>query len=330
VASDGKSGKRHSAGVADPPVSDSVADDPAVPLSDAASRLSAMMRRFEEGKTTTPASGKVSTTASGSIKGSTKATIKLFPRRTAVVETSADPKTYTSPKPAPGDSTEKSSKFYDKLGKLNIGPHTKLLDLQAETELSVYKEDISKDTVHTSHNYGDTSSREREDEKDEGLMKEPLEFLLTRWGVPEGRHSEYAAHLERVVKERLNSEGRPNAQQANIQIIIANIMQKVPGYRVPKAPVHPGILIDRLLEQMEIPVAKAAERLEITREQLYRVIRGTSAVSPRLADILEKTAMGGQAEEWLFVQSHFDVAQLRLPDRPKARPRRMVHKASRP
>jgi addiction module HigA family antidote len=167
-------------------------------------------------------------------------------------------------------------------------------------------------------------------EKDEGLLKEPLKLLLTSWGVPEDKHAEYAALFERIAKGRVNSASQPDAQQANIQFIIASIMQKIPGYRIPEAPVHPGILIDRLLEHMQIPVAKAAEPLEITREQLYRVIRGTSALSPRLADTLEKAAWGGRAEEWLFVQNHFDLAQLRRPDRPKARPRRTIHKESRP
>lgn len=143
-----------------------------------------------------------------------------------------------------------------------------------------------------------------------------------------------------IGSEYLHSFGIEADQQDNmtqityslpdINVVIASIMRNVPHFHVSAMPLHPGVLIDILLEHTQTPVAKAAEGLEITREQLYRVIRGTSSVSPRLADNLERANIGGRAEEWLFVQSHFDLAQMRLPAKPVAKPRRVPPKVNRP
>ncbi len=59
-----------------------------------------------------------------------------------------------------------------------------------------------------------------------------------------------------------------------------------------KNPVHPGELVKANLEELGLSVAAAAEALGVTRQQLYNVIGGRSAVTPEMAVRFEK-AFGG-------------------------------------
>lgn len=77
-----------------------------------------------------------------------------------------------------------------------------------------------------------------------------------------------------------------------------------------KNPVHPGKLIEANLEELGLSVAEAAKGMKVTRQQLYNVMRGKSAVSPDMALRLEK-AFGGGAAMWLGMQSAYDLAQAR-------------------
>jgi antitoxin HigA-1 len=77
-----------------------------------------------------------------------------------------------------------------------------------------------------------------------------------------------------------------------------------------KNPVHPGELVHANLEELGLSVAEAAKRLAVTRQQLYNVVNGRSAVSPEMAVRFEK-AFGGSAEMWLRMQAAFDLAQVR-------------------
>ena len=77
-----------------------------------------------------------------------------------------------------------------------------------------------------------------------------------------------------------------------------------------KNPAHPGGLIRDDIEELGLTVAEAAIGLGVTRQQLYRVIRGESGVSPEMAVRLEK-AFGGSAEVWLRMQVNHDLAQIR-------------------
>lgn len=77
-----------------------------------------------------------------------------------------------------------------------------------------------------------------------------------------------------------------------------------------KNPVHPGKLVEANLEELGLSVAEAAKAMKITRQQLYNVMRGKSAVSPDMALRLEK-AFGGGAAMWLGMQSAYDLAQAR-------------------
>lgn len=78
-----------------------------------------------------------------------------------------------------------------------------------------------------------------------------------------------------------------------------------------KNPAHPGLLLRDDLEALGWTVAEAAEALGVTRQQLYRVINGTSAVTPDMAIRLEK-GIGSTADTWLRMQAAYDLAQARL------------------
>jgi antitoxin HigA-1 len=77
-----------------------------------------------------------------------------------------------------------------------------------------------------------------------------------------------------------------------------------------KNPVHPGELVKANLDELELSVAEAAKALGVTRQQLYNVINGRSAVTPEMAVRFEK-AFGGSADMWLRMQSAYDLAQVR-------------------
>ena len=77
-----------------------------------------------------------------------------------------------------------------------------------------------------------------------------------------------------------------------------------------KNPVHPGKLVEANLEELNLSVADAAAAMKVTRQQLYNVMRGKSAVSPDMVLRFEK-AFGGSASMWLGMQSAYDLAQAR-------------------
>ena len=80
-----------------------------------------------------------------------------------------------------------------------------------------------------------------------------------------------------------------------------------------KDPVHPGELVKANLEELDLSVAAAAKALGVTRQQLYNVIGGRSAVTPEMAVRFEK-AFGGSADMWLRMQAAHDLAQVRQHD----------------
>jgi antitoxin HigA-1 len=80
-----------------------------------------------------------------------------------------------------------------------------------------------------------------------------------------------------------------------------------------KNPAHPGSLIKDNIEELALSVADAAKGLGVTRQQLYKVINGESAVTPEMAIRLEK-AFGGSADAWLRMQMSFDLARARERD----------------
>jgi addiction module HigA family antidote len=78
-----------------------------------------------------------------------------------------------------------------------------------------------------------------------------------------------------------------------------------------KNPPHPGLGLRDDLTELGWSVAEAAEALGITRQQLYNVINGKSAITPDMAIRLEK-GIGSTADAWLRMQAAFDLAQARV------------------
>jgi antitoxin HigA-1 len=93
-----------------------------------------------------------------------------------------------------------------------------------------------------------------------------------------------------------------------------------------KNPSHPGRLIKANVEALGLTVAEAAKGLGVTRQQLYRVLRGDCAITADMAWRLEK-AIGGSARLWLSMQTTYDLAQLRK-RKPQPKVRRLVAKAA--
>ncbi len=77
-----------------------------------------------------------------------------------------------------------------------------------------------------------------------------------------------------------------------------------------KNPAHPGGIIKDAIEFLGLSVAEAARGLGITRQQLYRIIKGESGISPDVALRLEQ-AIGSTADHWLRMQLSYDLAQAR-------------------
>mgnify|MGYP000923954553 CR=1 FL=1 len=77
-----------------------------------------------------------------------------------------------------------------------------------------------------------------------------------------------------------------------------------------KNPPHPGEGLKDDLEALGLTVAQGAAALGITRQQLYRVLNGRSAISPEMAVRLEQV-IGGSADHWLRMQAAHDLAQIR-------------------
>jgi len=77
-----------------------------------------------------------------------------------------------------------------------------------------------------------------------------------------------------------------------------------------KSPPHPARLVRGEIEELGLSVAQAAKGLGVTRQQLYRIIGGESAISPEMALRLEK-GIGSSADAWLRMQANYDLARLR-------------------
>ena len=78
-----------------------------------------------------------------------------------------------------------------------------------------------------------------------------------------------------------------------------------------KNPPHPGEGLKDDLDALGLSVADGAKALAVTRQQLYRVLRGESGISAEMAVRLEQ-AIGGSADHWLRMQAAYDLAQVRL------------------
>lgn len=78
-------------------------------------------------------------------------------------------------------------------------------------------------------------------------------------------------------------------------------------------PLHPGLVIREVLDDLGISVSVAARGLGISRQQLYNLIAGRSAIGPEVAIRLE-LALGSSADNWLRMQAAHDLALIRQSD----------------
>ena len=77
-----------------------------------------------------------------------------------------------------------------------------------------------------------------------------------------------------------------------------------------KNPPHPGHGLKDEIEALGLSVAELAKALDVTRQQLYRLIKGQCGITPEMAYRLERV-IGGSADFWLRLQMSYDLAQIR-------------------
>ena len=81
-----------------------------------------------------------------------------------------------------------------------------------------------------------------------------------------------------------------------------------------RKPPHPGEGIRDLIEEAKMTVTEAARKLGVTRQALNNLVTGRAGISPEMAIRLEKV-FGGTAEQWLRVQTAYELAQARERER---------------
>jgi addiction module HigA family antidote len=82
-----------------------------------------------------------------------------------------------------------------------------------------------------------------------------------------------------------------------------------------KNPSHPGrIFKDACFEPLGLSVTEAARALGIGRHTLSRVLNGRAGISPEMAIRLEKAGWS-DADQWMRMQTAYDLAQARLHER---------------
>ena len=75
-------------------------------------------------------------------------------------------------------------------------------------------------------------------------------------------------------------------------------------------PPHPGRLVKDDIDALGSKISEAAKALGITRQQLYKIVNGDSAISPEMAVRLE-AVVGSTADHWIGMQAAYDLAQAR-------------------
>jgi addiction module HigA family antidote len=84
-------------------------------------------------------------------------------------------------------------------------------------------------------------------------------------------------------------------------------------------PVHPGEILKTAIDAMPEPMTAIAEAIGVTREALYKLMRGGMPVSAAMALRLGR-AFGNDPRFWLNLQAQYDlkVARLELGDQLEA------------
>lgn len=77
------------------------------------------------------------------------------------------------------------------------------------------------------------------------------------------------------------------------------------------SPTRPGDMVRNMIEELEITVTAAADKLGVARQTLNTLINNDkSSVSPEMALRLE-AVFGSTADNWLRMQAAYDAAQVR-------------------
>ena len=76
---------------------------------------------------------------------------------------------------------------------------------------------------------------------------------------------------------------------------------------------HPGIILkEDILKKMNITVTDGANRLGISRKLLSLIVNGKARISAELALKIESAFAEPSAEQWLRMQSAYDLYHARL------------------
>lgn len=88
------------------------------------------------------------------------------------------------------------------------------------------------------------------------------------------------------------------------------VLDGMGGLRVRmKEPVHPGSVVRRAIEDLDVSVTVAAQALHVSQLTLSNLINGNAGISPEMAVRLAK-AIGSTPGFWMRLQMNYDVAQV--------------------
>ena len=72
-------------------------------------------------------------------------------------------------------------------------------------------------------------------------------------------------------------------------------------------PLHPGLIVKNvLIDGAELTVTEAAQKLDVTRTTLSRLLNGHAAISPEMALRLSKL-LDTSIEMWINLQAQYDA-----------------------
>lgn len=77
-----------------------------------------------------------------------------------------------------------------------------------------------------------------------------------------------------------------------------------------RKPIHPGAIVKRQLEDLDLTIYAAAPQLGVTKQALGNLVACTAAVSPAMALRLGKF-FGNGPELWMRLQADFDLWEAR-------------------
>jgi len=78
-----------------------------------------------------------------------------------------------------------------------------------------------------------------------------------------------------------------------------------------KNPPHPGVLIKEEIDALGISVAELALRIGVSRQMLFRIIKGQAGITAEMSLKLAK-AFKTSPEFWVNMQTQYDLAQAKL------------------